>query len=191
MKRDKKSQLFWNMPASPSGSPIHYVFGHASWYKGPFVIGLFMGQFLMEKQIGFMSPPSLFPHPHPVFQPQGRHTFFYSLIKVCLAISRSWLVLFPQPFYCTSNSTKNQLNLHFFQVAFLKTLVGNCQHPLLLCPPPSSSSVPTLCVRSYHSLFLMIHIHTHLPMDPKLLRTVTSPYLLTQHIVSSSQQELT
>ena len=45
MKKDKKSQLFWNISVSPSGSPVYYIFVHASWHKGPFVIELLMGQF--------------------------------------------------------------------------------------------------------------------------------------------------
>lgn len=59
--------------------------------------------------------------------------FFYSLIKFCLAICGACLLcLFPQPFSCFSNPTKNQLNHPFFYVAFFKTLFGNCSPTPLL-----------------------------------------------------------
>ena len=77
MKKDKKSQLFWNISVSPSGSPVYYIFAHASWYKGPFVIELLMGQFPDGKRNRVhASPASLPPSPSNVPATRKMHFFF-------------------------------------------------------------------------------------------------------------------
>lgn len=56
--------------------------------KSPLYLHCLWVNFLMEKQAGLMSLMSLLPH-RILFQPQGRLSYFYFLIKACVAISRS------------------------------------------------------------------------------------------------------
>lgn len=143
MKRDKKSHLFWTIPVSPSGSPICYVSGPASQYKGPFIIGLLMGQFPDGKTNRVHESPVCFPLPQHVSQPQEGTLIFLFFNQGLLGHIQVSTLLFPQPFFCSFKSIKTQLNHPFFQVTFFKTwleIIRTCSASthLLLLPCPNT-----------------------------------------------------
>lgn len=108
------------------------------------------------------------------------HLFFHSLIKSCLVVSRSWFMLFPQPFYLSSDSTKfYYLSSDYSSSTALSSGGPSSLRPSwnLLTPTHPLFTLFLPCTNtldlSIITFFKMIHIHPHLPRDPKLLRPVT------------------
>lgn len=173
MKKDKKSQLFWNISVSPSGSPVYYIFVHASWHKGPFVIELLMGQFPDGKTNRVHASPAFLP-PSPSNVPATRKMHFFLFINQVL-LGHIWVLAFvPFP----SSPFPVFLTLPRANSITLFSTWPSSRHCWELFTHPSSAC-PHLPPPSQHSgyfpvtvLFLMVHIHFHLPRDPELLRTV-------------------
>lgn len=154
MKKDKKSQSFWSISVSPSGSPVCYVFAHASWYRGPFVIELLMGQLPDGKTNRVHESPASLP-PSPSNVPATRKMHFFFFINQVL-LGHIWVLAFvpfpwsPFPVFLTLPRA-NSITLSSSWPSSRHCL--EIVHPLLLCLPPSSSPIPTLPVLSYHSPF--------------------------------------
>ena len=143
--------------------------------KSPLYLGCLWVSFLMENQTELMSPGSLLSQPHPVFQPQGRHSYVFILqSRPAWPCSDLGLFCFLSPFTTPLTLPRpGSIAVSSGRPSSLKTQFGICEHPLLLYPPPCSSPSLHFGCRPVTALFLTIYIQNHPPRDPKPLRAVT------------------
>lgn len=137
--------------------------------KSPLCLDCLWISFLMEKQTGLMSPMPLLPHPI-LCSSHKEDTFIllffnqgllgYIQVWACVVSSALYhLLTLPKPSGERPASSRPGLE-------FVSTQSGST-YPFL---PPLSQHFGYFPVTV---LFLMTHLHTHQPRDPKLLRAVT------------------